>query len=79
MMNRDEVLGALEICGDFAEIHIKTQLTLCCVMRSTMRNSDVEPSQARLARRGQRPEVPEVLIGQPASVERQELAHCSEK
>jgi transposase len=34
---------------------------------------------ARLARRGQRPAVPEVLIGQPASAERQERAHCCEK
>src|SRR5882724_1510742 len=34
---------------------------------------------ARLARRGQRPEVPGVLIGQPASAERQERAHSSEK
>jgi len=34
---------------------------------------------ARLARRGQRPNVPVVLIGQPASAERQEPTHCSEK
>jgi transposase len=34
---------------------------------------------ARLARRGQRPEVPEVLIGQPASAGCQEQTHSSEK
>jgi len=34
---------------------------------------------ARLARGGQRPNVPEVLIGQPASAERQELVHDREK
>jgi len=34
---------------------------------------------ARLARRGQRPNVPEVLIGQPASAAGQELTHFSEK
>jgi transposase len=34
---------------------------------------------ARLARRGQRPAVPEVLIGQPASAERQEQTPASEK
>jgi transposase len=34
---------------------------------------------ARLARRGQRPQVPAVLIGQPASAERQEPTHYSEK
>src|SRR6266542_770057 len=34
---------------------------------------------ARLARRGQRPNMPEVLIGQPASAECQEPAHYSEK
>ncbi len=34
---------------------------------------------ARLARRGHRPEVPEVLIGQPASAERQETVTCANK
>jgi transposase len=34
---------------------------------------------ARLARRGQRPAVPEVLIGQPASAERQEKTSLSRK
>jgi len=34
---------------------------------------------ARLARGGQRPNVPAVLIGQPASTERQEPTHYSEK
>src|SRR6266852_2447915 len=34
---------------------------------------------ARLARQGQRPEVPEVLIGQPASAGCQEQTHASEK
>jgi len=34
---------------------------------------------ARLARSIHRPNVPEVLIGQPASAERQEQTHCSEK
>jgi transposase len=34
---------------------------------------------ARLARRGHRPAVPEVLIGQPASAERQETVTCANK
>jgi transposase len=34
---------------------------------------------ARLARRGHRPEVPEVLIGQPASAECQETVTCANK
>src|SRR5204863_5592068 len=34
---------------------------------------------ARLARLGHRPEVPEVLIGQPASAERQETVTCANK
>jgi transposase len=34
---------------------------------------------ARLARLGHRPNVPEVVIGQPASTERQEPTHCREK